>query len=176
MAETEDRQDNQIPEAGGPGPDAEDPYNKPGAVTRRRFLTITFAGATAIGLGALVAPLARYAYPILKPEVFERLQVAQLSSLTPLGPGVNFDYQDIPAQLIMLEDGTPAAYSLICTHLGCIVKWVPRDGEFECPCHAGKFAANGDVVSGPPPRPLDKLKVETEGDNVFITGIEPEAE
>ncbi len=172
MGETEEKKDKAVPEPEKPA--AEDDYDSPGAVTRRRFLTVTFAGATAIGLGALVAPLARYAYPILKPEVFEKLQVATISSLTPLGPGVNFEYQEIPAQLIMLEDGTPAAYSLICPHLGCIVKWVPKDSLFECPCHAAKFTPDGAVAAGPPPRPLTKLTTKVDGDAVYVEGVEPE--
>lgn len=172
MDETEDRQDNTAPDTDKP--EARDDYDSPGAVTRRRFLTATFAGATIIGLGALAAPLARYAYPVLKPEVFEKLPVAPLDSLEPLGPGVNFEYQEIPAQLIMLEDEAPAAYSLICPHLGCIVKWVPRDVLFECPCHAAKFEPNGDVAAGPPPRPLTKLTTTVEDGIVFVDGIEPE--
>lgn len=176
MAETDENRDKGA--ASTPGQRDEDirntSYESAGAVTRRRFLTATFVGATAIGLGALAAPLARYAYPIIKPEVFERRQVTTLDNLTPLGAGINFEYQEIPAQLIMLADGTPAAYSLICPHLGCIVKWVVRDGLFECPCHAAKFEPNGDVASGPPPRPLTRLITVVEGDTVFVEGVELE--
>jgi ubiquinol-cytochrome c reductase iron-sulfur subunit len=68
----------------------------------------------------------------------------------------------------------------ICTHLGCspLAKFVEgaasglgRDwpGGFFCPCHDGVFDVNGNVVSGPPPRPLDGYEVEVdENDNVFV--------
>ncbi|TDI85191.1 MAG: hypothetical protein E2O78_04900 [Caldithrix sp.] len=37
-----------------------------------------------------------------------------------------------------------------------------------CPCHDGVFDVNGNVVSGPPPRPLQKYEVDVdENDNVF---------
>lgn len=50
------------------------------------------------------------------------------------------------------------ALSAVCTHLGCNVRWRPEDSKFACPCHAGFYDANGDVISGPPPRPLRQLE------------------
>jgi menaquinol-cytochrome c reductase iron-sulfur subunit len=47
------------------------------------------------------------------------------------------------------------AYSNVCTHLGCRVNWQVDKKEYICPCHDGHFNINGQVVSGPPPRPLD---------------------
>jgi len=51
------------------------------------------------------------------------------------------------------------AVSLVCTHLGCIVK--PTAEGFECPCHGSRYSADGSVVKGPAPRPLPWLKVTT---------------
>ncbi len=52
-----------------------------------------------------------------------------------------------------------------CTHLGCAYRWV-EDGEgggmFHCPCHDGDFDREGNVVSGPPPRALDRLETKIE--------------
>lgn len=141
-------------------------------ITRRRFLTFVFGFATALGLGAFVAPLARYAYPVLTGDVFERVQVATISDLEPLSEGVNFDYQDIPSHLIQLENGSYAAYSMICPHLGCIVKWLEEEGIFHCPCHAAEFDAEGEVIAGPPPTPLDRMVVAVEGQNIFIEGFQ----
>ncbi len=42
-----------------------------------------------------------------------------------------------------------------CTHLGCTVNWNEEAGAFLCPCHDAKFSADGVVLDGPPPRPLD---------------------
>ena len=49
------------------------------------------------------------------------------------------------------------AVSLICTHLGCIVK--PGQSGFECPCHGSQFAADGSVLRGPAPKALPWLAV-----------------
>lgn len=46
--------------------------------------------------------------------------------------------------------------SNICTHLGCPVRWSGDVRRFLCPCHRALFDTQGNVVSGPPPRPLDR--------------------
>jgi len=140
-----------------------------GVITRRRFLTVVFAGATAVGLGGFVAPLIRYAYPVLKGQVYAKQKVANTAQVT--AEGVRFDYQETPSMLIQLEDKSYAAYSLVCTHLGCIVKWEAKNRNFHCPCHAGKFDENGVNIAGPPPKPLPKYKLAVEGTDIFVEGI-----
>jgi cytochrome b6-f complex iron-sulfur subunit len=56
--------------------------------------------------------------------------------------------------------GELRAFSAVCTHLGCIVQWEKDAGIFLCPCHAGRFDANGNVISGPPPKPLSQYGVK----------------
>jgi Rieske Fe-S protein len=51
------------------------------------------------------------------------------------------------------------ALSAICQHLGCRVHWEPSAQQFKCPCHGGVYDREGRVVSGPPPRPLERLNV-----------------
>ncbi len=43
-----------------------------------------------------------------------------------------------------------------CTHLGCTINWNEKAGAYLCPCHDAKFSAEGKVLDGPPPRPLDR--------------------
>lgn len=43
-----------------------------------------------------------------------------------------------------------------CTHLGCTVNWKNEAHAFTCPCHDARFSMNGQVLAGPPPRPLDR--------------------
>ena len=58
--------------------------------------------------------------------------------------------------------------SNVCTHLGCRVRWVSDQDEFFCPCHNGIFDKEGNVVSGPPPRPLDRYEVKVEDDQLYV--------
>jgi len=47
----------------------------------------------------------------------------------------------------------------VCTHLGCLPKWVPTNTRFECPCHGSKFQGDGSYIEGPAPRALDRFVV-----------------
>jgi Rieske Fe-S protein len=139
-------------------------------MTRRGFLTTLLSLAGVLGLAGLFAPILRYAYPVAQAEVQPKQLVAQKSELTPLGEAVEFDYLEAPAALILLEDGTPKAFYLACTHFGCIVSWRPEEKDFYCPCHAGIFAPDGTVTGGPPPSPLVELRVVEEGDELYVEG------
>lgn len=72
---------------------------------------------------------------------------------------------------ILTENGRDfIAMSNICTHLGCRVRWIADQEEFFCPCHNGVFDKQGKVVSGPPPRPLDRYEAKVENDQLFVFG------
>jgi Rieske Fe-S protein len=60
--------------------------------------------------------------------------------------------------------------SNVCTHLGCRVRWSADRKQFFCPCHNGVFDQNGTVVSGPPPKPLNRYEVKVENDQLSIRG------
>ena len=44
-----------------------------------------------------------------------------------------------------------------CTHLSCTVNWNAEGRVFLCPCHDASFGIEGEVLDGPPPRPLDRF-------------------
>ena len=46
-----------------------------------------------------------------------------------------------------------------CTHLGCIPQYNDGTRTFQCPCHGSLFARDGAVLSGPAPRPLDRVSI-----------------
>jgi len=62
--------------------------------------------------------------------------------------------------------GTLTVFSAICTHLGCLVSFNRLKDEFICPCHGGRYNADGVPVAGPPPRPLDRLPVRVVDDDI----------
>lgn len=55
-----------------------------------------------------------------------------------------------------------------CTHLGCRVQHQAERKRFVCPCHGGVFDDQGLVVSGPPPKPLERHQVKVEHGKVLI--------
>jgi menaquinol-cytochrome c reductase iron-sulfur subunit len=72
---------------------------------------------------------------------------------------------------ILTDDGRNfVALSNICTHLGCRVRWISDQGQFFCPCHNAIFNKQGEVVTGPPPRPLDQYVVKVEDEQIYVLG------
>ena len=63
------------------------------------------------------------------------------------------------AAVMRAADGSIRALSLTCTHTGCSVHWREHAQLFHCPCHYGTFARSGAVISGPPRRALERLRV-----------------
>lgn len=73
-----------------------------------------------------------------------------------------------PVELLRSADGKARALLLSCTHFGCPVEWREADGRYQCPCHDGRYDADGRVLQGPPPRPLRKIPVRIEGDELVL--------
>ena len=72
---------------------------------------------------------------------------------------------------ILSDDGVNfKALSNVCTHLGCRVRWTEDEQVFYCPCHDAKFDKAGEVLSGPPPRPLDEVTIKIEEDKIYMYG------
>ncbi len=67
-----------------------------------------------------------------------------------------------------LPNGELLAHSNQCTHLSCIAHWEAEQQQFFCPCHDGVYDRIGNVVSGPPPRPLDRYQVKVENGQVWV--------
>jgi len=139
-------------------------------MTRRTFLIMLLSTTGVLGAAGLLAPIIRYAYPTVQAVVVAKLKVATTVQLAAAGGELDFDYLDTPSSLVKLEDGTYAGVSRVCTHLGCIIKWEGEDKRFFCPCHAGVFSPTGQVISGPPPRPLAKLAVRVQGEDIWVDG------
>jgi cytochrome b6-f complex iron-sulfur subunit len=134
---------------------------------RRDFLANIILGTgTVLGLGSLAYRFLEYLYPVVPPS-----KLVEVPAGTP---------DDIPAEgvrLVQLPEGPVMlqkagnevrALSGICTHLGCTVQWHPEEKKFICPCHQGIYDFNGNVLSGPPPRPLEKRPVKLRDGQVFV--------
>lgn len=89
------------------------------------------------------------------------------------GDMITFSYpgDDDPVIGMRLSDGSLVAFSSVCTHLSCAVLWRREQGVLECPCHKGIFdERTGEVLAGPPPRPLPPVKLEQRPDGVYAVG------
>ena len=89
------------------------------------------------------------------------------------GEAVAFRYpgEDDRAIAIRLPEGRLVAYSSICTHLACAVLWRADENHLACPCHDGVFdPATGEVLAGPPPRPLPSVSLREDARGIWAVG------
>jgi menaquinol-cytochrome c reductase iron-sulfur subunit len=82
------------------------------------------------------------------PFYFTRVQVNGWERTSTSHGGYALLRSDDPKDILVLNSQ--------CTHLACTVNWNPEAEAYICPCHDGKFSKDGAVLSGPPPRPLDR--------------------
>jgi cytochrome b6-f complex iron-sulfur subunit len=122
---------------------------------RRKFLGFCLGGLVLAAAGAGVYPLFKYLSPRKPKESAGKVEIPEKA--IPAGDAKFFDYGGSTAVVINTRDKGLIVLSAVCTHLGCIVQWQKDRRQFLCPCHAGRYTENGDVISGPPPRPLPKL-------------------
>lgn len=64
------------------------------------------------------------------------------------------------------------AFSQKCTHLSCAVYYERESNRLACPCHNGYFSAqDGSVLRGPPPRPLPRILLDRQGQQLVAIGV-----
>jgi cytochrome b6-f complex iron-sulfur subunit len=135
-------------------------------MTRRSFLKLLTSIFGLTALGAFAYPLFRFLLPV---ETGARLKAVEVpKSELPLGGAKDLTIGTTPAILLHTKDKGFFAFSRVCTHMGCLVIYHPERQEFICPCHGGTFDLDGNVISGPPPRPLPRFSVRVEGNNLVI--------
>ena len=144
-------------------------------VTRRqftKFLVLTSLGMFVGNLWILVRSLfyGQPEYPVQT--------IARVGEI-PVGGVKLFGYPRAEDRciLVRLDAETYVAYSQKCTHLTCPVYYSKTRNRLECPCHEGYFSVRtGEVLQGPPPRPLPRVILERRGDELTAVGMETSRE
>lgn len=143
-------------------------------LTRREFLNYLWAMSMAVFMAGGGGLTVWFLYPRFREGEFGGVFTVPLGELPPadappkefpegrfwisnIGAGVEQDPrqpEDYP-----LQQGLRAIYK-VCTHLGCLYKWVEANDRFECPCHGSKFLQTGTRIDGPARRNLDVFPIE----------------
>lgn len=147
-------------------------------LNRRDFLVLGGASVAGMlaGAPAWAAKAGRIVYPLV--------DIGPVSGL-PVGAAIEFRYPDEDSPAVMIHLGEPAkdgigpnnavvAYSTLCTHKGCPVKFHPERKMLICPCHWSTFdaAKAGNIVIGQASQPLPQIKLRLEGDLVQAYGVD----
>jgi Rieske Fe-S protein len=130
-------------------------------VTRREFCNFLALTSTALFVSA-AGFAGKAAIDAQSTPSFTPARVDGAEALAP-GTSLNFRYPTERDTAILVRDseGQYHAYGQKCTHLACPVYFAREHGRLECPCHEGAFdVKTGNVLYGPPPRPLDRIELE----------------
>lgn len=147
-------------------------------IGRRKFLVRLSIVMGSVGAALVAVPSIAFLLGLRKsPQIWRT--VGKLDDFK-VGSTVNVSFEDpsplpwagVTAQtaawLRRVDDQEFIAFSMICTHLGCPVRWLEKADLFMCPCHGGVFYADGQVASGPPPKPLNRYSVRVYNNEVQI--------
>lgn len=154
-----------------------------GKMSRRNVLSLITAGiggfiALAVGIPAIAYVIG----PALRRNEEENwLLLGSTDKVEPGEPtlfkikvertaGWIVDEEEISTYVYTENGRDYVAMSNVCTHLGCRVRWISDQEQFFCPCHNAVFSKTGEVVTGPPPRPLDQYTVKVEDNQIYIQG------
>ena len=140
-------------------------------MNRRRFLDGLLGTGFVSTLVAIAYPVWRYLIPPASAEPATQSVVAAQASQVKANSGMVFKFGSKPGLLIRTAEGELQAYNAVCTHLQCTVQYKADTAQIWCACHNGLYDLQGNVVSGPPPRPLERLTVNQRGDDVVVSRV-----
>jgi menaquinol-cytochrome c reductase iron-sulfur subunit len=151
---------------------------------RRTFYLEFIYGLSALMGAALAIPAGIYLlFPPKTKTSDQWVEAADLTQLPENSPqevafhenrvdGWKVTSEKATAWVVKKSNTEVVAFAPQCTHLGCAYHWDEQKKNFLCPCHASVFSANGTVLSGPAPRPLDRYDVKIEGTKLLLGGIQ----
>ncbi len=139
-------------------------------INRREFIKLVEKGLVVTGAVVIAGPVVAYFYPSNLQETPTEPVLVCSSAELPVGQSKTISYGRYPALVINTSQGL-RAYSAVCTHFACIVKWENSKEMIYCPCHDGYLdPGDGHVVSGPPPSGLTPIPVNVVNDQIYIGG------
>ena len=138
-------------------------------LTRRRFLdwlSKAFLGLWGLGIAGAIGAYLRP--PEHGSGMAERTVRVGLLEDFKIGEARLVRHGVSPFYVVRLDATRMVALSAVCTHVRCILGFDRERRSLTCPCHDGRFDLAGQVLSGPPPRPLPSYTVSVRAGEVFV--------
>ena len=131
---------------------------------RRRFLLRLSWAGLGLSSASFLAAMLRFVWPRVSSRPAMSVRVGSPDDYQ-LGQVV---YHRGRKLFIVRDEKGFFSISASCPHLGCMVSWNRDHHMFLCPCHGGKFDADGRNVEGPPPRPLDLFAMRLDDNGLLV--------
>ncbi len=138
-------------------------------VRRRSLLAWLASGFLSLwGFGTAWVVTAFLKAPRSRRSLAERvIKIGPVESL-PVGSAQLVRHGRKPMFVVRTDQETLVALSAVCTHVHCILAFDDTQRALTCPCHNGAFDLSGNVLSGPPHRPLERFRVETQLGEIYV--------
>ena len=93
--------------------------------------------------------------------IADRLSAKDIQSLNeiPLDAGAVVEYNNEKLAIYKDASGEIHALNPVCTHAKCIVNWNNSEKSWDCPCHGARYDINGEVLTGPANKGLQKIAI-----------------
>jgi cytochrome b6-f complex iron-sulfur subunit len=132
---------------------------------RRTFLDKVLAIGFVSTAAAVAYPVSQYLIPPQIGEPATAAAVAAKGAALKPNSGSIFKFGNKPGIVVRTAAGEVRAFSAVCTHLDCTVQFKADTSQLWCACHNGTYDLGGNVVSGPPPKPLERFVVNLRGES-----------
>jgi glycine/D-amino acid oxidase-like deaminating enzyme/nitrite reductase/ring-hydroxylating ferredoxin subunit len=99
---------------------------------------------------------------VIKEFVAKRISSEKIEGLSELanGDAKVVKYEGERLALYKDENGKVHALNPVCTHAKCIVAWNGAEKTWDCPCHGARYSIEGQVLTGPARKGLQKIDLE----------------
>ncbi len=142
-------------------------------VTRREALSLfAMSGGLLVSMGYLANIAVKYLTPRKGLSELKELFIGKGESIAVDSSRVYHDLRG--GEVIVLRTGEGfKGFTNVCPHLGCHVHWEQEERIFFCPCHLGKFDADGIGIEGPPADAAQvlasvEIRYDENSDNLFM--------
>ena len=133
---------------------------------RRQLLKTSLAFLGTTTFVSFLYPISKFLIPP-KSRAQDTLLTINKDEIPP-GAAKEIIYNETPLIVINRKGSGFIALSRICTHLGCLVGYDQFNNKLVCPCHAGEFDLEGNVLSGPATKPLMRYPLKITADHITV--------
>jgi glycine/D-amino acid oxidase-like deaminating enzyme/nitrite reductase/ring-hydroxylating ferredoxin subunit len=141
-------------------------YSHVAAIMLTDMLTKGHSGFTGLFAPARVKPVAGFSSfvsenaDVVMQFFGKRFSQEKLTDLAGIAPGEGrvVKYEGESIALYKEENGRLHAINPVCTHAKCMVGWNSAEKSWDCPCHGARYTVDGEVLTGPAQRGLEKIE------------------
>lgn len=103
---------------------------------------------------------------VVKEFISKRLSAKKIEGLSELAHGEAkvVKYEGNTVAIYKDDNGGIHALNPVCTHAKCVVGWNSAEKTWDCPCHGARYDINGEVLTGPARRGLEKVELDEMND------------